>query len=39
METYNVYTFRLYPTNEQKAKLNSFLGTTRFIYNYYLELK
>ena len=39
MEIYNVYTFRLYPTNEQKAKLNSFLGTTRFIYNYYLELK
>ena len=39
MEFYNVYTFRLYPTDEQKAKLNSFLGTTRFIYNYYLDLK
>ena len=39
METYNVYTFRLYPTNEQKGNLNSFLGTTRFIYNHYLELK
>ena len=32
MKTYNVYNFRLYPTDEQKAKLNSFLGTTRFLY-------
>ena len=39
MEQFKTYTFRLYPNNDQKKKLNSFLGTTRFIYNHYLDLK
>ena len=39
MEQFKTYIFRLYPNNDQKKKLNSFLGTTRFIYNHYLELK
>ena len=39
MEQFKTYTFRLYPNNDQKKKLNSFLGTTRFVYNHYLELK
>ena len=30
------YKFRMYPTNEQKYKLNSFIGSSRFIYNHYL---
>ena len=39
MEQFKTYTFRLYPDNDQRKKLNSFLGTTRFIYNHYLDLK
>ena len=39
MSQFKTYTFRLYPNNDQKKKLNSFLCTTRFIYNHYLELK
>ena len=29
------YKFRMYPNIEQQKKLNQFIGTSRFIYNYY----
>ena len=34
---YKAYKFRMYPTRDAQAKLNSFMGTSRFIYNYYLN--
>lgn len=37
MNIYKAYKFRMYPTLKQKQKLNSFMGTSRFIYNYYLN--
>ena len=39
MKIYKAYKFRMYPNNEIKSKLNSFIGTSRFIYNYYLDKK
>ena len=39
MKIYKAYRFRIYPTKEQKYKLNSFLGSSRFIYNNYLSKK
>ena len=39
MQIYKAYKFRMYPDNKQQEKLNSFLGTKRFIYNYYLGEK
>ena len=39
MEIYKTYKFRMYPSDSIKKKLDSFLGTTRFIYNYYLNAK
>ena len=39
MKIYKAYKFRMYPNNEIKSKLNLFMGTSRFIYNYYLEKK
>ena len=39
MRIYKAYKFRMYPNIEQQAKLNSFMGTSRFIYNYYLDKK
>ena len=36
MEVIESFKFRMYPTNEQKYKLNSFIGSSRFIYNHYL---
>jgi len=36
MQIYKTYKFRLYPNKDQQEKLNSFLGTKRFIYNHYL---
>ena len=39
MQIYKTYKFRMYPNDKQQAKLNAFLGTKRFIYNYYLEKK
>jgi len=39
MQIYKTYKFRLYPTDKQQEKLNSFLGTKRFIYNHYLNEK
>ena len=39
MIVYKAYKFKLNPTEEQKVKLNKFLGASRFIYNYYLGKK
>ena len=39
MKIYKAYKFRMYPKKEQKRKLNSFLGVSRFIYNYFLDKK
>lgn len=39
MLIYKAYKFRMYPTKEQISKINSFLGSTRFIYNYFLSKK
>ena len=39
MIIYKAYKFRLYPEDEQKNKLNQFLGTSRFIYNLFLSRK
>ena len=39
MQIYKSYKFRMYPNKKQQETLNSFLGTKRFIYNYYLEQK
>ena len=39
MQIYKTYKFRLYPTDKQQEKLNTFLGTKRFIYNNYLNKK
>ena len=39
MNIYKAYKFRMYPNNNDKSKINSFLGTSRFIYNYYLSKK
>jgi putative transposase len=39
MTFYKAYKFRLYPNDKQKEKIHSFIGVTRFVYNYFLELK
>ena len=39
MQIYKAYKFRMYPDTKQQEKLNEFLGTKRFIYNYYLGEK
>ena len=39
MKIYKAYKFRMYPNKEIKSKINSFMGTSRFIYNYYLDKK
>ena len=36
---YKAYKFRMYPSDEQKILINQFLGTSRFIYNHYLDYK
>ena len=36
---YRAYKFRMYPSDEQRILLNQFLGTSRFIYNHYLDYK
>ena len=37
MKIYKAYKFRMYPEKMQKATINSFLGSSRFIYNYFLN--
>ena len=34
---YKGYKFRIYPNKEQLALINKTLGSTRFVYNYYLN--
>ena len=36
---YKAYKFRMYPTKEQKELINKTIGSSRFIYNYYLDKK
>ena len=36
---YKTYLFRMYPDTLQMAKLNSYMGTSRFIFNHYLGQK
>ncbi len=33
------YQFRIYPTEEQKILINKSIGSSRFVYNYYLDKK
>ena len=35
---YRAYKFRLYPTKEQREKINENFGCSRFVYNHYLSL-
>jgi len=39
MIVYKAYRFRMYPDNEQKIRINQNLGSSRFVYNYYLDKK
>ena len=39
MKIYKAYKFRMYPDKEQKIKINQNLGSSRFVYNYYLNKK
>lgn len=39
MLIYKAYKFRMYPDNDTKSKLNQTLGSSRFIFNYYLNKK
>ena len=32
------YVFRMYPTEEQKVLIEKFIGTSRFVYNYFLSI-
>ena len=36
---YKAYKFRMYPTKEQEELINKTIGSSRFIYNYYLDKK
>ena len=36
---YKAYKFRMYPTKEQEVLINKTIGSSRFIYNYYLDKK
>ena len=33
------YMFRIYPNQEQKIFINKCIGSSRFVYNYYLNKK
>ena len=39
MKVYKAYIFRLYPDNNPIININKFLGSSRFIYNYFLNKK
>ena len=36
---YKAYKFRMYPTKEQEILINKSIGSSRFIYNYFLDRK
>ena len=39
MKIYKAYKFRMYPNTLQQTRLNQFMGTSRFIYNLFLDKK
>ena len=39
MKIYKAYKFRMYPDKDTSIKINSFIGSSRFIYNCFLERK
>lgn len=39
MIIYKAYRFRIYPNNVQKNMINRNIGSSRFVYNYYLDKK
>lgn len=39
MIIYKAYKFRIYPNNVQKNMINRCVGSSRFVYNYYLDKK
>ena len=39
MKAFKAYKFRLYPDKKQKYLINGNIGSSRFIYNYYLDKK
>ena len=39
MKIYRGYKFRMYPNEEQEKLINKTIGSTRFVYNYFLEKK
>ena len=39
MKIYKAYKFRMYPDKDTSIKINSFIGSSRFIYNSFLERK
>ncbi len=38
MQIYKGYKFRIYPNDNQKTLINSWLGSTRFVYNHFLDI-
>ena len=39
MKIFKAYKFRLYPTNEQEILINKNIGSSRYVYNYFLNRK
>ena len=39
MKIYRGYKFRMYPNKEQEELINKTIGSTRFVYNYFLDKK
>ena len=39
MKIYRGYKFRMYPNKEQTTLINKTIGSTRFVYNYFLDKK
>ena len=35
---YKAYKFRIYPNENQRNLINKILGSTRFVYNYFLSM-
>ena len=39
MKIFKAYKFRLYPTKEQEILINKNIGSSRYVYNYFLDRK
>ena len=39
MRIFKAYKFRLYPTKEQEILINKNIGSSRYVYNYFLNRK